>query len=117
MTATTTASTAAFDLQPGTALALGHAAGRELVVFSGRLWLTCSNGSGDIFLTAGERIRLGPDAVIESDSPSAARLQLLPAHGRLWWGAARVMSALGRLALRLQGVEPVARQGCERQRA
>lgn len=111
-----TATTSAFDLPSGAVLGLGHAAGRELEVFSGRLWLTSHGASGDVFLTAGDRLRLGPGAVIECDSPSAARIRLLPAHGPAWWAAAGALSALGRLALRLQGLRPVSRQGrvCER---
>ncbi|NML17644.1 DUF2917 domain-containing protein [Azohydromonas caseinilytica] len=97
--------TSTFDLAPGSALGLSHAAGRELLVFSGRLWVTCDGGSQDLFLSAGDRLRLGPGAVIECDSPGAARLQLLPAHGRLWWAAALTARALARLALRLQGVQ------------
>lgn len=93
-----------FDLAPGTALGLCDAAGRELVVYSGRLWLTCDGGAQDVFLTAGDRLRLGPGAVIECDSPGAARLQLMPAHGRAWWAAATAWRAFARLALRLQGV-------------
>lgn len=106
---TTTAATAmntssAFDLAPGATLALHHAAGRELVVYSGRVWVTCSGCAQDLFLTAGQRVRLAPGAVAECDSPGAARLQLQPAHGRLWWAAALALRALGRVALRLQGV-------------
>jgi hypothetical protein len=106
---TTTAATAmntvaTFDLAPGATLGLQHAAGRELVVYSGRVWVTCSHCAQDLFLSAGQRVRLAPGAVAECDSPGAARLQLLPAHGQLWWAAALALRALGRLALRLQGV-------------
>lgn len=97
-------STTAFDLAPGATLALHDAAGRELVVYSGRVWVTCSGCAQDLFLSAGQRVRLAPGAVAECDSPGAARLQLLPAHGRLWWAAALALRALGRVALRLQGV-------------
>jgi hypothetical protein len=106
-----TISAHAFDLQPGATLGLAHAAGRELIVFSGRLWLTCTGCTEDVFLSAGDRVRVAADAVIECDSPGAARLQLLPAQGRLARGAARLLSALGRLALRLQGLRPVDRSG------
>lgn len=71
-----------FDLAPGTALRLEAAAGRELLVHSGRVWLTCTGGGEDLFLVAGQRLRLGAGAVVECDSPGAARLQLAPPRWR-----------------------------------
>lgn len=97
---------AAFDLQPGTALGLSHAAGRELVVFSGRVWLTMGGNQEDFFLTAGDRMRVGPDAVIQCDSPGAARLQLAaggPSPLRL---AGQWIAALARRLPRLPALLP-----------
>lgn len=97
---------AAFDLQPGTALGLGHAAGRELIVFSGRVWLTFGGCQEDVFLSAGDRMRIGPDAVIECDSPGAARVQLAaggPSPLRL---IGQVIAALARLLPRVPALLP-----------
>ncbi|WP_457306448.1 DUF2917 domain-containing protein [Polaromonas sp. P5_E6] len=53
-------------LAPGQALRLPRRGG-ELTVLRGRLWLTRHNDSGDHFIEAGQRVRLGADenAVIE----------------------------------------------------
>ncbi|WP_066332974.1 DUF2917 domain-containing protein [Azohydromonas lata] len=97
---------AAFDLQPGTALGLSHAAGRELVVFSGRVWLTMGGNQEDFFLAAGDRMRIGADAVIQCDSPGAARLQLAaggPSPLRL---AGQLIAVLARRLPRLPALLP-----------
>jgi hypothetical protein len=95
-----------FELRRGSARRLDFADGRVLTVLQGRIWLTCSGYSEDVFVDAGHTVQLGPGAVIECDGAELARLRL--ARGEQTWGqlAAQVLAACGRLLPRAPALLP-----------
>lgn len=72
-----------FSLDPGEALSLKRAAGWEVLCVSGRIWLTEETGGADVWLAAGERLRLSRRGrtVIEAaarNQGATLRLSLAP---------------------------------------
>lgn len=95
-----------FELAPCTARRLDCADGRELVVLRGRVWLTCTDYSEDVFVSAGHSVQLGPGAVIECDGPEAARLRLVPAEAGWLQLARQALAALATLLPRVPRLQP-----------
>jgi ferric-dicitrate binding protein FerR (iron transport regulator) len=95
-----------FELRRGSARRLDFADGRMLTVLQGRVWLTCSGYSEDVFISAGHSVELGPGAVIECDGGDAARLRLEAGEQTWLMLAGAVLAALGRMLPRLPVFRP-----------
>jgi hypothetical protein len=62
---------------------LESAAGLEVACESGRVWITEECHASDVWLDAGQRVRLHGEglALIEATRRSRVRIERLPAHG------------------------------------
>ncbi|HXF79282.1 MAG TPA: DUF2917 domain-containing protein [Usitatibacter sp.] len=67
---------AALSLSPGEVLRVDRAAGVEVAVDAGRVWVTEERSSGDVWLAAGESVRLAGRglALVEAVGGAAIRV-------------------------------------------